>query len=247
MLIKKNPIFKIQRIYIVIPLVVALFSFSNAQISVGAKAGVNINQFTMPGSTIGINAGAYGTYKATSFLMARIELLYAQEGGGLRDYFLPLNANDPRIADYSVNILSINYVNPYVYMHTLQVPVLAEISLPEFDEASVQPVLLIGGSYTFMFQANELHTTRYTFKDGTFANIPYIREDARANFKSNQFGIQGGMGLKFKSDKRDFYFDIRYRQGLNQLNQVQQSLTYKDGRLYSSTLSFNFSVSILKF
>lgn len=242
---KKNSIFKVKKVYLVIGIVFTAFSFANAQFTVGAKAGVNINQFTMPGTTIGLNAGAFGTYTVTPFLSARLELLYAQQGGGLRDYSLPLS--DPRLADYSGNVLSLTYINPYVYMHCIEVPLLAELTLPEFAEASVQPVLFLGGSYAFMYQANQLHTARYTFKDGTFANIPYLREHVRSNFNSNQFSVLGGFGLKFKSETRDFYFDIRYRQGLNQLNQVQRSLTSNDGRLYSSTLSFNFSVSILKF
>lgn len=247
MYLKNKAFFKLKRFLLPILFVTILTISSFAQISVGARLGVNLNQFTMPGTTIGATAGAFGTYKVTPFVAARLEILYSQEGGGLRDYFLPLSGDDPLLPDATVNVASVDYINPYVYIHTLQVPVLAELTLPEFDEASVQPVLLLGASYNYMFRADELHTTRYTFKDGTFANIPYGREDVTSGYKASQLSAIGGMGLKFKSEKRDFYFDIRYRQGLNQLNNVKQSLTYKDGRLYSSSLSFSFSMTILKF
>ncbi len=214
---------------------------ANAQLSIGALTGVNLNQFTMPGSTLGINAGAFGSYKLTPFLSTRLELLYSQQGGGRQNYSLPLDES------FSGTVAQLNYINPYVYLHTVQVPVLVDLTLPEFEDAAVRPQLLLGGSYSYMFAADELHTAQYIFTDGTFANIPYLRENVGANYVASQLSLMAGMGMVFKSEKRSFAFDIRYRQGITQLNNVRQTLSYQDGRLFSSTLSFNFSVTIFNF
>jgi Outer membrane protein beta-barrel domain len=243
---KDKPYLKLKRSLILsVFLIGVLITSANAQISIGAQTGVNLNQFTMPGSTIGVNVGAFGTYKFLPFLTAKLEINYSQEGGGRQNYFLPLN--DPRLADIAGNISQLNYINPYVYIHNLQVPLLVELSLPEFAEASVMPKLILGGSYSYMLSANELHTKQFIFQNGTFADVPYLKEDVTSNYVASQFSLIAGMGIQFKGEKRDFSFDIRYRQGITQLNNVTESLSYKDGRLFSSTLSFNFSMTIFKF
>jgi hypothetical protein len=132
-------------------------------------------------------------------------------------------------------------------MHNVQVPILVELTLPEFSDAAVIPKLIIGGSYAYMFGANEIHTTQYIFKDNTFVNIPYLTEDVGSSYVTNQLSIIGGFGLEFNTEKRSFSFDVRYRQGFTQLNNVKQSFSYQDGRLFSSSLSINLSVSLFKF
>ena len=227
-------------------LVMALVSSVNAQFLIGAQTGVNLNQFTMPGTTIGINAGAFGSYKFLPFLSARLEIMYSQEGGGRQNYSLAL-AGGSMLPDLRTNIAALNYINPYVYIHNLHVPLMVELTLPEFDQASVAPKLLLGGSYSYMISANEMHTKLYQFTDGTFANVPYLTEVVTADYVASQISILAGLGLDFKGEKRNFSFDIRYRQGLTQLNNIKESFSFKDGRLFSSTLSFNFSMSIFKF
>jgi len=225
-------------------LLAVLIPAASAQFVVGLQTGVNLNQFTMPGTTIGLNAGAYGSYKFASFAKARLEILYSQEGGGRQNYSIPLT--DPRLAGVAGNIAQLNYINPFVYMHNLQVPVMVELTLPEFSDEAVMPKLILGGSYGYMFSANELHTAQYIFNDNTFANIPYLREDVGSSYVASQFSLIAGFGLEFNTDKRSFSFDVRYRQGLTQLNNVNETLSYKDGRLFSSTLSFNLSMSLFK-
>ena len=109
------------------------------------------------------------------------------------------------------------------------------------------PKLLLGGSYGYMFGATELHTTQYIFSNGTFADIPYLKENVGSNYEQSQLSLMAGMGIQFKGEKRDFSFDIRYRQGMTQLNKVKASYSTIDGRLFSSTLSLNFSMTLFKF
>ncbi|GHN00073.1 hypothetical protein WSM22_15620 [Cytophagales bacterium WSM2-2] len=233
----------------------------SAQISVGAKLGANINQFTQPGSTIGFSVGAYGSYKVLPFLNLKLEPQYTMQGGARESY----------ARDYTViegNVSQIQFINPSVIMHNLEVPVLAELTLPEFADENVIPKFIIGGSYAMMIKAVETSTHRYVFNDGTSStpatpsvDVGYQRENVTDNYARNQFSFIVGFGMMFKTDKRDFQFDIRYRQGLTQVNLLKfpdaiQKTTGSSGplpangiggNLHTSTLSFNFSMTIFNF
>lgn len=221
-------------------------------ITLGVKTGVNLNQFSQPGTSIGFNAGIYGSYDLLPFLTVRLEPQYSQQGGGRPDY-------NRSYSDISDNISSITYINPSVTFHNIEIPLLVELTLPEFRSETIMPKLILGASYAGTLLTNEMHTKRYFFND----NLPgssvysyaldasYRREDVTDNYVRNQWSVIAGFGLQFKAAKRDFSFDIRYRQGTTNLNQLRfASPTYvpgTGGELFSSSLSFNFSMSLYKF
>lgn len=226
---------------------------SGGSISIGAKTGVNFNQFSQPGTSVGANVGAYASYDLLPFLTVKLEPQYSQEGGARPNYFRSYS-------DISDNISGISFINPQVTFHNLQIPLLLELTLPEFRSESVMPKLILGGSYSAMMLANETHTKRYLFVDnlpalapgGTNAmDVSYERENVTDNYLRNQWSLIAGFGLQFKAAKRDFSFDVRYRQGMNDLNQFRFSapsiITGTGGQLFSSSISFNLSVSIFKF
>lgn len=227
------------------------------QISVGAKVGANLNQFTQPGTTIGVSVGAFGKYPIKPFLDVKLELLYSQQGGARQSYYI----------DYSSlggNVSAVDFINPSVTMHNIEVPVLAELTLPEFAEQSVIPKLIVGGSYSFMMKASETHTQRFIFSDGSTPSVDVgnQHDDVTDNYTRNQFSAIVGLGVMFKTEKRDFQFDVRYRQGFTQVNLIKYpdaiqktgsssvSLPAANGvggNLYTSTLSINFSMTIHTF
>jgi len=230
------------------------------QFSVGAKVGANINQFTQPGTTIGFSVGAYATYQVLPYLNVKVEPQYSQQGGARQSYYI----------DYSSlegNVSTVDFINPSVIMHNIEVPVLVELTLPEFVDQSVIPKLILGGSYTFMAKASETHTLRFNFNNGS-SGVPtpsvdagYQHEDVTDNYARNQFSAIVGLGVMFKTDKRNFQFDVRYRQGFTQVNKIKfpdaiQKSTSSTafpaangvgGNLYTSTLSINFSMTIFNF
>jgi hypothetical protein len=64
------------------------------------------------------------------------------------------------------------------------------------------------------------------------------------------------MGMKVKTGDRTFGFDVRYRHGLNNLNRLRFAspgngddfgVAGTGGKLFSSSLSLNFSMSIFNF
>jgi len=239
-----------------------------AQIIVGAKTGVNLNQFSQPGTTVGLNIGAYGTYQATPFLNVRFEPQYSQEGGARPDY-----SRD--YSDISDNISNVHFINPSVLFHNVQIPLLLEFTLPEFSEETIRPKLILGGSYGIMIAATETATKRYEFiednggssssspsdplvdEEPAMLDVAYQRETVTDNYSRNQWSLWFGMGLDFEAGERSYSFDIRYRQGLSNLNQLRFAspgnstgtigVPGTGGKLYSSSLSFNFAVSIFNF
>lgn len=229
------------------------------QIIVGAKTGVNLNQFSQPGTTIGLNAGVFASYRLTPFLSVRFEPHYSQEGGGRPDYWRSYE-------EISNDIYGIAYINPSVRFHNLQLPLLLELSLPELNDQSVVPVLLIGGSYAMTMASFEQHTKRYHFTSENLnaqdyysppaLDIAYERENVADNYTRNQWSLWFGMGTQFKTGERTFMFDVRYRHGLNSLNNLRFSspgngddigVPGTGGKLYSSSLSLNFSMSLFNF
>lgn len=219
------------------------------QITLGAKTGLNVNQFSQPGTTIGANVGIYGSYPVMPFLTVKLEPQYSQEGGGRPDY----TRDYSQISD---NVVFISFVNPNVTFHNVQVPLLLEFTLPEFQDEAMVPKLILGGSYGFMVSAMEEHTKRYYYLDPgassyTQLDVGYQRENVIDNYARNQWSLIFGMGMQYKVADRTFMFDLRYRQGMNNLNMHRfTSPTFvpgTGGNLRSSTLSFNFSMSIFNF
>jgi hypothetical protein len=243
-------------------MMLASVSAVNAQFVVGAKLGANMNQFTQPGTTVGLNAGVYGAYTVVPALTIRFEPHYSQEGGARPNY----SRDYSQISD---NIASVHFVNPSVRFHNVQIPLFLELTLPEFSEETIKPKLMLGGSYGIMINATEVHTKRYEFiddggdtssppvDDPVAIDVAYQKENVTDNYARNQWSVWAGIGLEFEAGERSFSFDVRYRQGLNNLNLLRYSspgnssgtlgVPGTGGELFSSSLSFNLSMSLFNF
>ena len=238
-------------------LFVTCFQALNAQVTIGAKTGVNLNQFSQPGTSIGYNIGAFGSYNLTSFLSVKLEPQYSLEGGGRPNYTRNLQEGTLE------GVSSIEYINPTVNFHNIQIPLLLEFTLPEFAEEAVKPKLILGGSVAFTSVAKDRHTLRYTFVDPLQGDplprldVAYQSENVSELYSGNQWSLWVGIGLDFKLAKRVFSFDMRYRQGVSNLNLARYvspgntsgslGIPGTGGKLFSSSLSFNFSTSIFNF
>lgn len=228
---------------------VATTSF--AQIAVGAKVGANLNQFNQPGTTFGFVGGAFVKYKPISFLDVRGEVLYNQQGGARQDY----------IKDYSSiggNVDYVYYSNRSVVLHNLELPLLLELSHPSFSDEIVSPRLIIGGAYGMNLGAIEQHDKIYSFANSIvpYANTSDESENVGSNYKQNQWGLIGGFAIDFTSGKQTCTLEVRYRRGVNQLNNLRYIVPPLDGLpgtegqegdLYTSSLTISFAMTLFKF
>ncbi len=224
---------------------------SFAQLSVGAKVGANLNQFNQPGTVFGFTGGAFVKYKALSFLDIRAEVLYNQQGGARQDYQ----------RDYSWiggNVSYVTYTNRSVVLHNLEVPLLLELSHPSFSDEYISPRLVVGAAYGMNLSAYEQHDKMYYFTNSTipFANTSDESENVGSNYTQNQWGIVAGFALDFTSGDQTCTFEVRYRKGLNQLNNLSYVVPPLDGLpgtvgqegdLYTSTLTISFAMTLFKF
>jgi hypothetical protein len=210
----------------------------------GVKFGPSFNQFSQPGSFIGFNLGLFTKYKVSDVFSPRIEILYSTQGGARNDYTKTYADGDPN--NTNTQVTSIVNLNPYVTFNSIEVPLLGEFSFPEMAGLAIQPKMLIGGSYSRALSIVETKTQRYNYSNGSTADIGYSREDVSGVYNPNQISAIAGLGLQFATPRRTFNLELRYRQGLTQLNNYVNSSTGIGGKLYSSSLIFNVSVTFRK-
>lgn len=207
----------------------------------GIKFGPSFNQFAQPGTMIGFNFGLFGNYKFNNCVAARVELLYSSQGGGRTDYRrVDVDPADP----FGGRAVSVTNVNPQVVFNNIEIPVLAELCLPEFSKEMIRPKLLVGGSYSYMLSAVEHKTSRYNFYDGTFADMAYTKQNVSSYYNPHQFSAIIGTGICFHLNNRKFHVDVRYRAGLTQLNMRPFDIPGMGGKLHSSSLIFNMGFTL---
>jgi hypothetical protein len=241
------------KIKIVLPsfIIVLCACSAFAQLSVGAKVGANINQFSQPGTIFGFTGGAFVKYKPISFLDVRTEVLYNQQGGARQDFG----------RDYTLiggNVSYVNYTNRSVVLHNLEIPLLLELSHPSFSDDIISPRLVIGAAYGMNLSAYEQHDKRYYFTNSIvpYANTSDERENVGSNYTQNQWGLIAGFALDFTSGDQTCTFELRYRKGINQLNNLSNVVPPLDGLpgtvgqegdLYTSSLTISFAMTLFKF
>lgn len=211
-----------------------------SQATVGVRAGTGFNQFTRPGTFIGFTGGAFVKYSVANFLDVKVEALYSQQGGKLPDY---RNEFDEALLA-NPNLSSVTHIDPYVSLANLEIPILVDLGIGSTKGSVVEPRLTLGGSYNFLISANEHFTKQYVFDDGTMISRAYRRENVGSGYVQNQWNIIAGLGMNYNLGKRTFFMDVRYRQGVTQLNTMRFAKPERGGSLYSSTLSINFGMTI---
>ncbi|MCB0495765.1 MAG: PorT family protein [Cyclobacteriaceae bacterium] len=209
-------------------------------LAIGAKIGVNLNQFSQPGTNIGTNVGGFARYQILDFLDVQGELVYSLEGGGRQEFY-----RDMYIGGYDGPISDIYYINRSIYLHNIEIPVSARLTLPELNTGSIVPKFIVGGSYSFNLAAFESNDKVIYFNDGTSGLVSNTRENVRGDYFPHNFSAHVGMALDFAlTNGNVFTMEIRYRQGFNNLNQVSTIISEITDKLHSATLSINFSYRI---
>jgi len=228
--------------------IVVLSSAANAQIDIGAKLGVNINQFNQPGTVFGFNGGAFARYPVLDFLSVRAEVLYMQQGGARTPYTRSFSSGS---SGTDGTVSSIDYSNRYVNLNNLEIPVLIEITHPDFADEAIKPKLILGVAYGFLLSAKESAERKYTFTSGPTTSLTFSdgRDDVRSNYAHNQIGLIAGVAIDYKIGDRTFTTEVRYRRSLTQLNLLNtiDQVPGQVGNLYSTTLSINFAMTLFNF
>ncbi len=217
-----------------------------SQIAVGAKGGINFNSFRKSetfrnhfDAIPGFNLGAYGKYPVLPFLTARAEVLYFQQGGNLYDY---------RMA------AELYHSDAKIKFHNVEIPLLAELSLPSLSEDPLQPKLLLGGFYSYSIYTRESYTSIITV-----SGYPTLTGDGYRNSQSQYYRSQAGLIAGLAAEMKVFNYPVslefRYQYNLNTQNkpgtQYDYDLKNTTGRwgndLKLHTLSINIGVTLFYF
>lgn len=203
-----------------------------------SKSEVDQRYYISDISVLGFNAGGYAKYQVLSFLTARAELLYFQQGGTIENYY----ALYPSVQHKSVKLTQ----------HTLQIPIVAELGVPGMEENNIQPKLMLGGYYGFTMSSwesfDKVSTSQYeTVTEKSGANVS-------SSFVYNQAGFLVGIGADMKMGDKELSFEFRYNQNLNIINDNSAALTHLNstlnnyqGDLRASTFSFNVGMTLFNF
>lgn len=216
---------------------------AQAQIAVGAKAGINFNSFVggrVYDAIPGFNVGGFAKYPVLSFLNVRSEVLYFQQGGNLYDYeVLPPD---------------LHHNNAKLIFHNIQVPLLAELGLPALNEEPLRPKLLLGAFYSYSVAIRDQYVNYV--KVGGYEPVEYKgTADVAKDFYRNQFGLIGGIAAEIEIASYPVSLEFRYHYNLNPVNRPDSSEKFYlknttdawGDDLHIATLSINAAVTLKYF
>ena len=204
---------------------------------IGVKAGANLNQFSQPGMVIDVNGGAMVHYQITNLISVQGELLYMGIGGGVENRTVDLSGSEGTVA-------STTYLNRAFYMKNAELPIMVKLSLPT-QGGTVAPKLLLGGSYSYSVATFENFDRFFQFSDGSVGQFSNATEMISSSIQPHQFAVHGGIGMEFDlGGGKVFYQEIRYRQGINNIN-IYRGIPGSGGKLFPSTISLNFGLFFL--
>lgn len=216
-------------------------------LKIGVKIGGNLSQLSQPGSVIGANAGGFVRYDVIPFLQVEGGIQYSLTGGGRRDLNrdLSLFIDGDLVFDLEGPIVELQYLNRQVYLHAIEAPFSVRITHPELADASIQPRLIAGASYSYIYGAVESRDVLFGFEDGTSTILSDQDEIVSEDYFNSNFQIHGGMGVDFNlPNNQTFSMEFIYKHGLTDLNDIQNGQPENIQSMYSRGFHFNFFYSI---
>ncbi|MEM8967918.1 MAG: porin family protein [Bacteroidota bacterium] len=167
------------------------------------------------GSVTGVAIGGFATYSLLDFLSVSAELLYMQQGGTRVEL-------KESVVDGSNIAITGN-----VKLHNVEFPVLLRAGLPT-PIMGIRPQLVIGPSIGFNVAAVQSQDITYFVGDvaiddertgrAQFSRTASGSENVRSEYRSMQYGLNIGLGAEIPTGSNTFLFDVRYRHGINPIN-----------------------------
>jgi Outer membrane protein beta-barrel domain len=216
---------------------------AHAQIQVGPKAGINWNSFrgnkafdVVPG----FNVGGFAKYRVLSFLTAKGEVTYFQQGANL--------------IDYSVIPGDLYHNDATVKFHQIQVPVIAEFGLPSLSEEPLQPKISLGFFYSYNIYSRENYTN--VAKVPGYERVEYNGySNATGQFRRSQYGFVAGIGGDLTIMNMPVSLEFRYTHNIPQISKGDNTTRYNLKNTFEEwgeplkigTVSFNVAVTLQTF
>lgn len=163
----------------------------------------DFSRITHTGDISGFTLGGFASYDILDFLDVSAELLYLQQGGSRMAMINSLVDDSPVTT------------TAFTRLHNLEFNVLARLSLPGFADP-LRPYFLLGPGLGYNITAVQQQDITYEY--GGFSYTGSGSEQVRSDFRSLQYGLYLGLGSMFPAGSNMLSVDIRYRYGLNPIN-----------------------------
>lgn len=214
-----------------------------SSISIGAKAGGNLSQFSQPGAVMTGNIGGFVRMGLLPFAELQAEVLYNVIGGGRRE--LQRDLGMFQVTEVNGPVESLSYLNRQVFVQTVSVPVSLRLGIPTLEGSAIQPKFLLGGGYAYVIRADEMHDTYFTFNDGSRIILSDTQENVTADYYEHNLSLHGGFELDFAlENQKTFSFGLIFSQGFTDLNNIKLGQPENIEKLRTRSMSFNFSYTI---
>lgn len=206
---------------------------SGSKFSFGAKALTNFSKFKNTDIGIGYGGGGFAQFKPSDALSFRAEVLYVNYAVGLDSYKTDFTSGSFSRIDYSNRNLRFN---------SLEIPVLVQYALPFME--SLSPVVYAGGAYSYNFGVFEVTDKTY-FSTGT-SGEPQTHtfknryDNVSSRYKEYNVSVLGGIRVSFDP----IFVELRYQQGIPNLNIFSSSSYSQLNNLKSTTLSVSVGMTI---
>jgi hypothetical protein len=214
---------KIRFSFLLTAIVCAVFTSSNlfAQdgFALGAKVLGNATKFSATNIGYGYGAGGYASMSLLGPLSVRGELLYVSTAGVMDD-------KTTTFEDSGVE--SATYENRNLRFHTIEVPIMAQVTLPFLSNLNLR----VNAGWAFGYNLAVFHISDNTYNildaTGGARSVKYngVAENVGSSFEQYNSTLIGGLSANFER----IHVDIRYQHGLINLSRmdVETSAYYGD-------------------
>ena len=210
---------------------------NSSQFSYGVHLGTSFSGFTHNREVFsllksGFTGGLFAEFKPLPYLGISLEADYLMEGAFHVDPLLVYVSS------------SVNYPGGLVYkyasdvtLHNIHFPLLINIRP---ITTGVSPTISLGYSFDYFLTVNSKDMIMASGTSGT--SIPIANrssENVSSSFEKWNMGPVAGVGINFPGNKFNISFDVRYKVGLRNINNMS-GLNISNGQ-------YNFSVNTLLF
>lgn len=208
-----------------------------SKVGYGAKLGIGSSNFSKEqfrvGGKFGLQVGGFANYKVIDMLTVQLEVLYMQQGG--KEYSTMVGSP----ITGTQYIASQTYISR-ITLHNLEIPLLAKVTPPGIGSIfGIKWHALVGPSLGINMGATLRTTNEVVYTSGRTGVYKYSEPLSPNDYETIQWGAYVGAGIETELKSFLLTIDVRYRQGLNDINynyDIEKFINgYGDGR--SNTLA----------
>lgn len=208
---------------------------TEAGLTVGVKTGFVSGTFTtmnlmeVSSTKNGYLLGVSANYQVMDMLAISGELLFNRTGAADLD---PLFLYSDENAIFQNKIVFTSVSNSMI-----SVPIYASFTLPGVA-GSVFPKIFLGGDFSYYLSSKALNNYNITSGSTTYFSSSY--ESLGSRLKKIDYGVFLGTGFSIPGESLIYTFDIRYRFGINNINNT--SSDFINNSLHQNSLMIAFGI-----